>query len=115
MKNTVNSLFLELTQGASGLPSLAQYRVFGAAKTAGEPYSATGDLDGDGRSNIQELDDVIPVDRQYERALFVEAATDPLNFWPGNDALPVGSAVSLSVLSSLLALGGAWFAARRRE
>jgi hypothetical protein len=90
--------------GVAHLPHLADYNIFGAAKTTGEPFSADGDIDGDGISNGDEYDQVVAVGGNAEVA--AQAIMDPLNLWPGNPALPVVGAAGLALLAGALAFAG---------
>jgi hypothetical protein len=112
MANTINALIFALTDGASGLPSFASYEIFGVAKDASEPFSATGDLDGDGISNIEELAMVEAAGGG--KALFLRAATDPTNMWPGNPGVPVGGLIGMGLLAVAFAAGGAAVIRRRK-
>jgi hypothetical protein len=105
MKNTVNEVFLVLTGGITGLPSIEGYRVFGVAKAPSEPFSANGDLDNDGLTNLEEAAQVRAAGGGME--LFVLAATNPVNLWPDNPAVPAGSMVGLCLLVGAIAFGGA--------
>lgn len=109
MKDTIHWLFLQLTGGLIGLPSYQQYVVFGVGKTAEEPFSAEGDFDNDGIPNLDEYQAVIEAGGDMD--LFVQAASDPYNLWPGNPALPATGVVALGLL--LAALGG--MAVRRKK
>jgi hypothetical protein len=105
MRDTFNNLFLMLTGGFVGLPSVGQYRIYGPAKAAGEIMTPDGDLDNDGLTNGQEAALVTSVGGG--RDLFVVAATSPDNLWPGNPMLPVGGLIGLGLLAGAMALGGA--------
>ena len=109
MQTTWNALFLIFSGDLVGLPSLNNYVVFG---TGGEPFSAEGDLDGDGLSNAEELAQVLAAGGDMD--LFVIATTDPGNFWPGNPDLPVATAVGLGLLAGAVALAGAFMARKKR-
>ncbi len=110
MKDTVNGLIFALTSGYTGLPSYAEYVVFNYGK-AGDLYSAGGDLDGDGRTNLTEYNQVVAVGGGIDT--FVIAATDPDNFWPGNPELPVAGILGLGLLAGSL-LAGAALAIRKK-
>ena len=112
MADTIDNLILELTEGASGLPSAGSYAMFGAAKTVDEPFSGEGDMDGDGLTNAEEYAAVIAAGG--DNGLAMLAIMDPNNLWHGNPALPIGCLAGAALLSSMIALGGA-FAIRKKK
>jgi PKD repeat protein len=101
MKTSVNQIFALL---GAPLPSFSEYVVFGNAK-AGDLFSADGDLDGDLLTNKDEYDQVVAVGGGIDT--FVDAATDPGNFWPGNPDLPVAGILGLGLLAGSLLAGAA--------
>jgi hypothetical protein len=114
MHTTIDAIIRMLTDGSTGLPRLEEYVVFGTGEKApNEPFSAEGDFDGDGISNITEYDDVMAAGGDV--SVFLEAATDPSPFWPGNPALPVGSITAVLALLFGAALLGSCALLRRRE
>ncbi|NIA15695.1 MAG: DUF5011 domain-containing protein, partial [Nitrospiraceae bacterium] len=102
MQDTYAGLIFALTQGNVTL-DLANYAVFGATKTDSEPFSADGDLDGDGISNVDEYDAVIAAGGDLD--LFLQVVSDASAFWPGNPDLPVASMVGLGLLAGAVSLG----------
>ena len=52
-----------------------------------EIFSAAGDLDGDGDTNLEEY--LAVTDRGGDMSAFVSAATTAGPFWPGNPDLPL--------------------------
>ena len=103
MQGTINNLTLFMTGGVSGLPHFTEYHVFGVqcgAKTASEPFSADGDFDRDGISNIVEFQQVRNAGGTPNT--FAVAATDPYNFWPGNPALPVTGTLALGLILAVV-------------
>lgn len=114
MRTSWDMLFQVLTGGALQMPAvppatIADYVVFKAASKAGdEPFSATGDLDGDGLTNAEEYAAVAAVysDAAVAAEIAAIAISDPYNFWPGNPELPVGGMVGLGLLAGALVLGG---------
>ncbi len=113
MRTTWNALFLLLTGGAVGLPSVNSYRIYGMAKANDGAIAANGDLDGDGKTNLQEAGEVIAVGGDME--LFVKAATDRTNMWPGNPEIPVGTIATLGAIAGVLIAGGSVIAIRRKK
>ena len=106
MHTTIDAIIRLLTDGSTGLPRLAEYVVFGyQEKTITEPFSAQGDFDGDGVSNVTEYNDVMSTGGDI--GVFIEAATDPSPFWPGNPDVPVAGAAALALLAATLAFGSA--------
>ncbi len=65
------------------------------AKAADEPFSATGDCDGDGESNLEEYEYVRLHGGGAEDYVLAASANSP--FWSGNPALPVANSVGLTV------------------
>ena len=105
MHTTIDAIIRMLTDGSTGLPRLGEYVVFGTGpKTTNEPFSAEGDFDGDGASNVTEYDEVVAAGGDVD--VFVQAVTDPDNFWPGNPDLPVAGVIGLALLGAGVALGG---------
>ncbi len=113
MRTTWNALFLAVTGGASGLPSVNNYRIYGMSKANDGAIAANGDLDGDGKTNLQEAQEVIAVGGGME--LFVRAATDRTNMWPGNPEIPVGTIATLGVITGILIAGGSVLIIRKRR
>ncbi len=116
MQNTIDALVLQRTGGVSGLPHLDEYLIFGVgcggpSKDVDEPFSAPGDFDRDGLSNLEEYNQVLAAGGDIDT--FVAAASDPSPFWPGNPALPVAGLAGLGVLAAAFVVGGA-FAVRKR-
>jgi hypothetical protein len=106
MKTTWNGVFM-LFGVPEGLPRIAQYKVFtGSGKASNEIFSADGDLDGDGLTNQEEYDQVVAAGG--DRDVFVRAAMDPGNFWPGNPALPLAGLLGLALLSGAASVGGVY-------
>lgn len=105
MRTTWNAIILQLTSGATGLPSVDSYRIYGMAKANDGAIAANGDLDGDGLTNLQEAQQVLSVGG--DMALFVRAATDRFNLWPNNPALPAGTGIVVSAIGVVLASIGA--------
>ncbi len=66
---------------------------------------ANGDLDQDGRTNLEEYQDVAAVGGGP--MVFAQAAMDANNIWEGNPAVPVVGLVGLGLLAGACALGGA--------
>jgi hypothetical protein len=99
MQATVDAL---LGQGVVHLPHLADYHVFGAAKTSEDPFAADGDIDGDEISNKAEYEQVLATGGSASVA--VQAIMDEHNFWPGNPALPALSAAGLVALAGALVM-----------
>ena len=79
--------------------------IYGVAKTAGEPFSAFGDFDGDGVTNGETYD--IVMGNGGDVAGFVAAASGADPFYEGNPGLPATGLAGLALLSGLAALGGA--------
>jgi len=107
MQRTFDALVLDMSGGAHGLAHIADYKVFGVGcefPSAGEPFAASGDLDGDGLTNLEEYNMVRDAGGTMDA--FAIAATDPFNFWPGNPALPGPGPAGLTALAALLALLG---------
>lgn len=113
MRTTWNAIFLALTGGAVGLPSVNDYRIYGMAKANDGTIAANGDLDGDGKTNLQEAQEVIAVGGGME--LFVKAATDRTNMWPGNPEIPVGTIATLGAIAGILIAGGSVIAIRWKK
>jgi hypothetical protein len=104
MHTTIDAIIRMLTDGSTGLPRLEEYVVFGTGEKApNEPFSAQGDFDGDGISNVAEYDEVM--DAGGDLSVFLEAATDTSPFWPGNPGLPVAGVAALALLTGTLAFG----------
>ncbi len=113
MRTTWNAIFLSLTGGAVGLPNVNNYRIYGFAKANDGAIAANGDLDGDGKTNLDEANEVIAVGGGME--LFVKAATDKTNLWPGNPEIPVGTIATLGAITGILIVGGSIIAVRRKK
>ncbi len=75
--------------------------VLGTAKSDDEPFSAYGDYDGDGNTNLATYQAV-----HSSPADFVAAASGANPFWPGNPGVPVAGVLGLSALAGACALGG---------
>ncbi len=74
--NVVGGIFMP--SAAKGLSLSEGYKVFDVSlKTTNEPYSATGDFDGDGASNLTEYNAVV-IDGGGSIDDFLAAAGDPL-------------------------------------
>lgn len=90
---------------------LPVFEVYGANKTASEPFSALGDYNGDGMSNLDTYSGVVDAvgspDSDATRALFVSAATGSSPFWPGNPGLPAAGLLGMALLTSAIAALGA--------
>jgi hypothetical protein len=65
-------------------------------KGVNEPFSAEGDCDGDGTSNIEEYEYVVACGGDIES--FVIAASENSPFWEENPALPVAGLIGLLLL-----------------
>ena len=103
--NTHNIIIMVFGAGSGGLPSYADYRVYGVGtKLAGEPFSSEGDLDGDGISNLDEYHAVLAAGGDLDVALQAMANESP--FWTGNPALPVAKPLGLGILAAVLILCG---------
>ena len=105
MQAAVNAFVKVSTDGTTGLPHIADYHVFGlegGGKTADEPYSAMGDLDGDGLTNVDEYEIVVAAGGGPN--VFASVAFDPYNIWYGNSAVPALGIVGLVVVSGMLTL-----------
>lgn len=83
--------------------------VLGVAKSTNEPFSAYGDYDGDGNTNLATYLEV-----NSSPAAFVAAASGANPFWAGNPGLPVAGALGLGALAGACMLGGAFFMRRGR-
>jgi len=79
--------------------------VYGTSKGATEPFSAAGDYDGDGQSNLTVYQSV--ASSGGNKAQFVATASGASPFWPDNPVLPAVGVVGLALLSGLVSLGGA--------
>jgi hypothetical protein len=71
-------------------------------KGVNEPFSAEGDCDGDGTSNIEEYQYVVACGGDIES--FVIAASENSPFWEENPALPVAGLIGLLVLCAGIAI-----------
>ena len=65
-------------------------------KGVNEPFSAEGDCDGDGFSNLEEYEYVVAYGGDMEA--FVIAASENSPFWNGNPAVPVAGIIGLLLL-----------------
>jgi PKD repeat protein len=110
MRDTVNALIYALTSGYTGLPNYADYVVFGLDKE-GPLFGADGDVDGDGKTNLEEYEAVMAAGGDIDT--FIDAATDPYNFWDGNPDLPVAGILGLGLLAGTM-LAGAALAIRKK-
>jgi len=104
MKDTINALIYALTSGYTGLPQYAEYVVFGVGKE-GPLFGADGDLDGDGLTNLTEWNQIVAAGGGIDT--FVDAATDPDNFWTGNPDLPVTGILGLGLLAGAVLMSAA--------
>jgi hypothetical protein len=98
-----------MPSAVQGLRLAEGYEVFDASlKAANQPYSATGDFDGDGDSNLTEYNAIV-IDGGGTVDDFVVAASDPLNLpgeGEGEGEEPVGCfGASQSGTSSKAAMG----------
>jgi internalin A len=71
-------------------------------KGVNEPFSAEGDCDGDGTSNIEEYEYIVVCGGDIES--FVIAASENSPFWEENPALPVAGIIGLLVLCAGIAI-----------
>lgn len=89
------------------------YSVFTITKSLGEPFSAQGDIDGDGASNVIEYQNVVAQGYTPEETLetFLEAANDPQT-----DGIPVPAVFppGLLVLAGAVLLFGLAYLRLRR-
>ena len=70
------------------------------------PYlSAFGDADGDTKTNIEEWDEVMAAGGGIDT--WLDAATDPDNFWAGNPDMPVAGILGLALLAGSMLAGAA--------
>lgn len=95
------------SQAATGSLNLqGNYRIAGAgAKANGEPFSAQGDLDGDGLSNLEEYQNVINANLTMDD--YVAAATNPLLDGTASvDSLPLAGVLGLLTTTAALGLVG---------
>jgi len=79
-------------------------------KAVNEPFSAEGDCDGDGVSNIEEYEYVVACGGDIES--FVTAASENSPFWEENPALPVAGIIGLLLLCAGVAFAAARFRLR---
>jgi hypothetical protein len=79
--------------------------------TPSEPYSPTGDLDGDGVSNLDEYNNVMG--RGGTREEYVFAAT---HAWTdGSSAVPLAGIIGIGVLATACAVGGVTVIRKKRS
>jgi hypothetical protein len=76
--------------------------IYGASKSATEPFSGPGDYDGDGTTNVA----VYQANQTLSGFLPAVSGGDP--YWSGNPALPVAGLFGLAALASAVGLGGAF-------
>lgn len=102
----------QAAQGSLGLQG--DYRVAGTgAKAPGEPFSADGDLDNDGHSNLVEYTNTLNASLSQDD--FIEAALNPLlNGSQPASSLPVGGSLGLIMGVAGLAAGAARVLRQRR-
>lgn len=107
MQAAVNAFVKVSADGTTGLPHIADYHVFGlgsGGKTAAEPYSAEGDLDHDGFTNVDEYQQVAAFGGGPD--MFASLAFDQYNIWAGNPSVPTLGQVASIVLMGLLSFAG---------
>ena len=75
------------------------------AKAANEPFHAEGDIDNDGKTNLEEYTCV--VDNGGDIDIFLQAALYDDPFWPGNPDLPALTGLALILLAAACGLCGA--------
>lgn len=93
-----------VVQRTLAIPDNAE--VYGAgSKAADEPFSAVGDYDGDGNTNLAVYTGTSGAGEGMKE--FVEGASGYNKFWSGNPALPVVGMVGFAALAGALALAGA--------
>jgi internalin A len=73
-------------------------------KAIDEPFSAEGDCDGDGVSNVEEYEDVVASGGDIDDFAMQAAENDP--FWEGNPDVPAVTAIGLVLLALGIGLGG---------
>jgi len=89
--------------GPTGLLALLDsIQVFGVAKAGDEPFSAAGDYDGDGNTNLVAFNG-----SDGSKAGFVAAASGANPYYAGNTNLPAVGLAGLAALAGLVSLGGA--------
>ncbi|MCX6615023.1 MAG: PKD domain-containing protein [Acidobacteria bacterium] len=99
--------------------NLSGYAIYGLPSKVEAPlFSAGGDFDGDGLTNLVEWDAVVAylgegasIDAVLD--MFIDAVTDPGNFGPYNPDLPVAGIVGLGLLVGSM-LAGAALAMRKK-
>jgi Leucine-rich repeat (LRR) protein len=79
-------------------------------KGADEPFSAEGDCDGDGVSNVEEYEYVVASGGDIDDFAMQAAENSP--FWSGNPDVPALNAIGLVLLALGIGLGGAWLLTR---
>lgn len=87
-----------------GVADASDYAIFGDAKV-GPLFAADGDLDGDGKTNAAEYAAVLAAGGDLD--VFLMAATDPYNLWPGNPDLPVAGIIGLGLLAGGMLMSAA--------
>jgi hypothetical protein len=87
--------------------TLPTFVIYGSSKTAAEAFSAAGDYNNDGVSNLTVYNGVSPAGTVAQRPAFVTAVSGANNFWQGNPNLPVLGGLGLMLLAGGCALGGA--------
>jgi len=102
---------LASTSSSAGTTGIVNFLgVFGAqvvtipGKAADEPFSATGDLDGDGATNLEEHGSIDSLG--LGRVEYVAAASTPGPFWEGNPDLPAAGVAGLVLLAGACVLIG---------
>jgi len=70
-----------------------------------EPFSASGDCDGDGMSNAEEYEYVVSMGGDIDAFAMQAAENSP--FWNGNPAVPAAGLIALAVLAISVGVGGA--------
>ena len=84
---------------AIGWPDMA---IYGVAKTETEPFSGTGDYDGNGDTNAE-----VAAAVGSDPEAFVAAASGANVWYTGNPALPVAGIFGLALLAGACVMGGA--------
>jgi len=79
-----------------------EIEIYGAAKTATEPFSGTGDYDGNGDTNAE-----VAAKVGSDPETFVAAASGANDWYSGNPDLPVAGILGLALLAGACVMGGA--------